>query len=58
MQPTAFSPHSCSQSNLGIAGAKELVKVDWPELRLLNIRWGGLAMLHCFQQCDRDAVRL
>ena len=31
-----------SKNKLGAAGAKELVKGDWPELRVLNIRWDAL----------------
>jgi hypothetical protein len=48
MQPSTFPYHSCSLNQLGAAGAKELVKGDWPELRLLNIgwEWAGDAALH------------
>jgi hypothetical protein len=36
-------PHPfCSHNQLGAAGAEELVKGDWPELCLLNIRLIGL----------------
>ncbi len=41
----------CSQNELRAAGAEELVKGDWPELRILNIRWGGRRMLLCIQLC-------
>jgi hypothetical protein len=58
MLPTTFPPHSCSYNTLGTAGTKELIKGDWPELRVLVIRWGGLAMLPCIQQRSRGAVRL
>jgi hypothetical protein len=40
MQATTFPPHSCRYNKLGAAGAKELVKGDWPELRVLHIGWG------------------
>jgi hypothetical protein len=40
MQPSTFSPHSCRHNKLGAAGAEELVKGDWPELRVLDIGWG------------------
>jgi hypothetical protein len=29
--------HSCRYNNVGAAGAKKLVKADWPELRMRNI---------------------
>jgi hypothetical protein len=32
---------------LGAAGAEELAKGDWPELRVLNIGWDELAVLLC-----------
>jgi hypothetical protein len=35
------TPPLCSDDNLDAVGAEELVKGDWPELRILNIRWGG-----------------
>jgi hypothetical protein len=31
-----------SYNDMGAGGAEELVKGDWPELRLLDIWWGGL----------------
>jgi hypothetical protein len=51
--PTPFCRHNRSyyfqprDKRLGAAGAKELVKGDWPKLRLLNIRWDELAVLLC-----------
>ena len=42
VHPTAFPSHSSSKNKLGSAGAKELVKGDWPELRVLDIRWDEL----------------
>ena len=39
----------CSVSMLVTGGTEELVKGDWPELRILDLRWGGLAMLPCIQ---------
>jgi hypothetical protein len=39
VQPTTFSCNSCRYNNLGAAGAKKLVRGDWPELRVLDIGW-------------------
>jgi hypothetical protein len=50
MQATTFPPHSCRYNKLGAAGAKELVKGNWPELRVLDIGWGGPVMLLCIHQ--------
>jgi hypothetical protein len=58
MQPTAFPPHSYSANKLGSAGAKELVKGDWPELRVLNIGWGVLGWCLCVVQYTAGRVRL
>ncbi len=41
------SPTFCSGNDLGSAGAEELVKASWPELRRLDIRWEGLAWRDC-----------
>ncbi len=38
----AISP-LCSGVRMGKRNAKHLVKVDWPELRLLDIRWGAFS---------------
>jgi hypothetical protein len=53
-----FPPPFYSKNKLGAAGAKELVKGDWPELRVLKIGWGGLAMLSYLQHRARNAVGL
>jgi hypothetical protein len=42
-----FCRHNRPYVSEGAANAEELVKGDWPELRVLDIRWGGPAMLHC-----------
>jgi hypothetical protein len=53
-----FCGHNRSYLLRGAVGAQELVKGDWPELQVLNIRWGGPAMPPCFQQRSRNGVRL
>jgi hypothetical protein len=48
---STLPPPCCRYNQLGPAGAEELVKRDWPELRTLDVGWGGLAVLLCAQQC-------
>ena len=43
---------------MGIAGAEELAKGDWPELLVLNIRWGVLAWCLCIELHTASKVRL
>ncbi len=47
----------CSYNKLGAAGAEELVKGDWPELRILNIGWVVLPLLLCIQLCTTWMAR-
>ncbi len=48
---TIISPFY-STNKLGAAGAEELVKGNWPELMVLNIRWDELhAYMHSFGEC-------
>jgi len=47
----------CSDNKLGAAGAEELVKGDWPELRILTIWWGWRPMLLCIQLCTTWMAR-
>jgi hypothetical protein len=39
------SPALCRSNDLGAEGVEGLVKGNWPELRLLDIRWGLMAWL-------------
>jgi hypothetical protein len=41
----------CSYNYMGAEGAKELVKGDWPELRILNIRWVRRPMVLWIYSC-------
>jgi hypothetical protein len=44
-----FPSPFCSKNKLGAAGAEELIKGNWPELLVLNIRWDELhADMHSF----------
>ncbi len=47
----------CSFNELGAAGAEELVKGNWPELRILAMRWGRWPMLLCIQLCTTWMAR-
>jgi hypothetical protein len=47
----------CSDNKLGAVGAEELVKGDWPELRILTIWWGWRPMLLCIQLCTTWMAR-
>ncbi len=47
----------CSNNNVGAAGAEELVKCDWAELRILNIRWVRRPMLLCIDLCTTWMAR-
>jgi hypothetical protein len=48
---TSFLLPFCSYSGLGAAGAEELVKGNWPELKILKIRW---IWWLCIQQYPRN----
>jgi hypothetical protein len=52
MRPTlaVANPPSCSRNSLGGAGAEGLVKGDWSELHILDIRWVEMGWLHSTQQ--------
>ncbi len=47
----------CSFNKLGAAGAEELVKGKWPELKILEIRWGRRPMLLYIQLCTTWMAR-
>jgi hypothetical protein len=49
-----FPPHSCRFNKLGAAGAEELVKVDWPELRLLEIGWVDVRCCFALSSATRE----
>jgi hypothetical protein len=49
-----FPSFFCRDNKLGAAGAKELVKADWPELRLLDIGWGDVRCCFALTSATRE----
>lgn len=53
----AFAPPSCSINQLGAVGAVEVVKGNWPELCILDLRWDWVAGMLCVEGVNCSTLK-